>query len=870
MSLPSGTRLGPYEILTPLAAGGMGEVYRSRDTRLNRTVAVKVLPAHLATCTEARRRFEREARAISSLNHPHICSLYDIGQQDGIDYLVMEYLEGETLAQRLRKGALSQDQALRYASQILDALDWAHRNGIVHRDLKPGNVMLTRDGAKLLDFGLAKLREVTAPDQTVSMTLTREGNIIGTFQYMAPEQLEAKDADQRTDIFAFGAVLYEMLMGRKAFDGQSKASLIAAIMTAEPPSLTKLRPLTSPALERIVRTCLVKAPEARWQSAHDVKLQLLWLQEDAGSPAELLKRSGWSRVVWGFALVALLCAVVLTLDRFRTGSAPVQTVRASILSSSNYFLEHTRSFSLCPDGTRLAFVGVGPDGIGRLWVRTFSASSAQQLSGTEGATSPFWSPDSRRVGFFAGGKLKTVDLASAAVRIVCESQSNPNRGGATWARNGTIVFAPFVFGPLYRVLDTGGVPTVVTSLSRKGSGQRHSWPFFLPDDSHFLYSVNESTPEDPQGDGIYVGSLDGSAPKLITSEAYQNAAFASGFLLYAQDRSLRARPFDPDRLQLNGTGISIADQELEEDRAFGHSEFSVSQNGVLVFQAFADSVSRLVWFDRNGKELSQIHEFGYRTPRLSPDGRFVAVSSDDAQNGKFLIRIYDLARGTSARLTEGDDDDFPVWSRDGKTIIYRAIEGQSNYLKQVPLDRSAPPQVLWKGDGFIRHLDCSTHGDVVFTSFGSEGPSLKVYSAGDQTVVPLPFAPGAEPRFSPDGRWIAYVQATGGGVVVQPYRGSGGRKEISTGNGAQPTWSRDGRQIFYVAPDRKMMAVDFDAKMKSAGAPRVVFQTRIIAPNFVATQYDVSADGGFLINSIPANYSSALTLLTGWTAQLKH
>jgi len=866
MALSAGTRLGPYEILSLLGAGGMGEVYRCQDTRLNRTVAVKVLPAHLAAHTESRERFEREARAISSLNHPHICRLYDIGQQDGIDYLVMEYLEGETLAERLRKGALSQDQALRYASEILDALDRAHRNGTVHRDLKPANVMLTRDGAKLLDFGLAKLCEAgAAPEQTVSMTLTAEGKIMGTFQYMAPEQLEGKDAGPRTDIFAFGAVLYEMLTGRKACDGQTQASLIAAIMTAAPPSLTKLQPLISPALERIVGTCLVKAPDARWQSAYDVRLQLIWLQEGAGSPPVISKRSRRNRVATGFALVALLAAVVSTFDRFRSGSAPVQTVRASIRSPSNCFIERTRSFSVSPDGTRLAFVGVGPDGIGRLWVRTLSASSAQQLNGTEGAMSPFWSAESRRIGFFAGGKLKTVDLASAAVRIVCEAPSN--RSGGTWSRNGTIVFAPLVFGPLYRVPDTGGVPALVTRLSRKGSGQRHLWPFFLPDGSHFLYSVDQSTPEDSQGNGIYAGSLDGSAPRLITSEAHQNAAFASGFLLYAEARSLRARPFDPDRLQLKGVAVSIAHQELEEDKGFGHSEFSVSDTGVLVFQAFADSVSRLVWFDRNGKELSLIPDSGYRTPRLSPDQRFVAVSSDDAQNGKFLIRIYDLARGTSARLTEGDDDDFPVWSRDGKTILYRAIEGQSNYLKQVPFDGSIPPQVLWKGDGFIRHLDCSPDGDVVFASFASGGASLKVYSPRDRTVAT--FAPGAEPRFSPDGKWIAYSQSGGGSVFVQPYRDSGGRKAISTGNGAQPAWSWDGRQIFYVAPDRKMMAVDFDARLKSAGSPRVVFQTRIIAPNFVSTQYDVSADGRFLINSIPSNYSSALTLLTGWTAQLK-
>jgi eukaryotic-like serine/threonine-protein kinase len=521
------------------------------------------------------------------------------------------------------------------------------------------------------------------------------------------------------------------------------------------------------------------------------------------------------------------------------------------------------SFSVSPDGMRLAFVAVGPDGRSSLWVRTFSASSAQQLNGTDGAMLPFWSPDNRRIGFFASGKLATVDVGSAAVRILCEAPLG--RCGGTWNRDGTIVFAPSIAGPLYRVSDTGGVPVPVTRILRQGSGQAHRWPFFLPDGKHFLYFVEWSSPDDPQGDGIYVGSLDASAPKLLSSDLAGNAAFAAGHLLYGRDRSLRVQPFDPDRLELSGTVVSIAEQELEQDPAFSHSEFSVSENGVLVFQSLADSASTLVWFDSTGKELGQIAEWGYRDPRLSPDGRFLAVSSDDGRNGRFFIRVYDLARGISTRLTDGGSDESPAWPPDGKRITYGTFDGKSHYLKDVPVDGSGPPQPLLSG-AIRRHLDWSSDGHLVFSDFSKGRPEVRVYSSSDHHVTPI--VQGAEARFSPDGKWIAYVSMEG--IVVQPFPGPGGRMAISKGGGAQPNWSRDGRQIFYIAPDKKLMAVSINPRDKSAGAPHVLFQTRIIAPNFVGTQYDVYSDGRFLINSVPANNSSPLTLFTGWSAQLKH
>ena len=687
MQLSPGTRVGPYQILGPLGAGGMGEVYRAKDTRLDRSVAIKVLPAHLAENPEPRQRMEREAKTISSLNHPHICILHDIGSQDGLDYLVMEYLEGETLAARLEKGPLALQQALPLAIQIADALAAAHRKAVVHRDLKPANIMLTRAGVKLMDFGLARIDQpISADGKTVTAGLTTPGTILGTFQYMAPEQLEGKDADARTDLFAFGAVLYEMLTGRKAFAGQSQASLISAIMSSEPQPIATLQPVTPPALERLVRTCLAKDPDARWQSAQDVKLELTWIEQGASPTPEVSMSRHPERIALLIALVLLVTATVLALQYFRHSDLPVQAVRSSLLPPPGQVFQRG-SFSVSPDGTRLAFSAVGTDGRYSLWVRTFSTSTAQQVNGTEGAMWPFWAPDSRRLGFFAAGKLNTVDVGSGAVRILCEAPFG--RHGGAWGSDGTIVFAPYITGPLYRIAESGGVSTPVTRVARQGSGQWHGWPFFLPDGKHFLFCVEWSTPADQQGDGIYVGSVDASLPKLVSAEYSGNVAFVAGHLLYGRDRSLRAQRFDLERLQPSGNAISIAEQELQEDPGFSHSEFSASQNGVLVFQSLGDSVSMLLWFDHSGKELGRSGVPGYSEPRLSPDGRFLAISSDDARNGKLCIRVYDLARNVSARLTEGGNDESPAWSSDGGKVAYGSFDGKAHFIKVVAADRSS-------------------------------------------------------------------------------------------------------------------------------------------------------------------------------------
>ena len=555
--------------------------------------------------------------------------------------------------------------------------------------------------------------------------------------------------------------------------------------------------------------------------------------------------------------------MIYTRHSAADGQQSSRPTRSSILPPSSWHFEHS-SFSVSPDGTRLAFVAFGPEGTDKLWVRALSASNAQQINGTEGAFLPFWSPDSRRIGFFAAGKLAIVDLDSGAVRVICEAPFG--RGGGTWGRDGTIVFSPFVDGPLYRVSDRGGAAIPVTRIAKPGSGRRHTWPSFLPDGRHFLYSESRG-PDDTQGESIYVGSLDGGSPKLIASKTSGNTDYAAGYLVYGHDHILWAQPFDLHRLEFSGSPTSLTGQELDQEHSFSHGEFSVSANGVLVFHSLSDSSARLAWFDIAGKELGQIGGTGYSDPRLSPDGRFLALSSDDERNGKSVIRVLDFTRGISSRLTDGGNESSPAWSPDSKRIIYRRIDA----VTEVPVDGSGPAQILLKGEAYLGHLDWSVDGQLVFTVISSGPPSLKVYSRADGQVVP--FAIGAEARFSPDGKWIAYVGPLSGpgsdAIFIAPFRGPGGHIRVSSGGGAQPTWAHDGRRLFYVAPDRKLMMVEFDPRAKSAAAPRVLFQSRIIAPNFSDTQYAVSRDDHFLINSFPANSSSPLTLITGWTAPIE-
>jgi eukaryotic-like serine/threonine-protein kinase len=620
MPLPNGTQLGPYEIVAPVGAGGMGEVYRARDTRLDRDVAIKILPQHLAETPEARQRFEREARAVSSLNHPHICTLYDIGHQGGTDFLVMEYLEGETLSRRLDKGPLPTSELLRIAIEIADALEKAHRQGVIHRDLKPGNIMLTKGSAKLLDFGLAKATGLAAAPPSSSLTLslhnpgstepvTAKGTLVGTFQYMSPEQVEGKEADVRSDIFAFGAVLFEMATGKRAFEGKSQASVIAAILEREPPPISQLQPMSPPALDRVVKICLSKDPDDRFQTAHDLKLQLEWIRDagsQAGVPAPVVAhRKHRERIAWGSAALLAILAIVLIIGYIARAPIPAPAIVSEISPPANtkFVLNGTTAGPpvLSPDGQQLAFTAVGSDGHQRLWVRPLNVATSHPLQGTDGAVYPFWSPDSRHLGYFAGGKLNRIDASGGPSFAICDA--NLPRGGS-WAQDDTILFTPTVSDPIFRIPASGGTPQPVTKLSGSANGRSHRWPQFLPDGKHFLFFLQ--TP-DPASQAIYAASISGGEPTLLVRNSSAAIYAPPGYLLFVRQGTLMAQRFDVSKLQLTGDALPLA-EHVAVNTVINQAIFTVSQDGILTYQAGGETgeVVRPTWFDRSGKPTGEI------------------------------------------------------------------------------------------------------------------------------------------------------------------------------------------------------------------------------------------------------------------------
>ncbi len=698
-------RLGHYEIVTRVGVGGMGEVYRARDTRLGRTVAIKILPSAFSNEPDRQERFRREARAISQLAHPHVCALYDVGQHDGLDYLVMEYLEGDTLEHRLRRGPLPLGLLLQVATDIADALAWSHRQGIAHRDLKPSNIVLTTNGAKLLDFGIAAFSPTedsfaANDDATRSLTLTTPGTVLGTVQYMSPEQVEGKPGDSRSDIFALGTLLHEMATGTAPFRGDSSAAIMAAVLKSDPPPIGGSAPA---ALERLVQACLGKDPNQRWQSAQDVKIELQWIERlQAESPPRERRLRSWEMVTIAALVLALLGAIFWGSHR-RIEVIPAARLRSSLLPPTGTSYE-AYGFALSPDGTRLASVAVSSEGQTSLYVRSLSSFATQAFPGTEGASYPFWAPDNRRIGFFAEGHLKYVDIASGNVQIIAEA---PLGLGGTWNQDDVIVFASSIVGPLLQVSASGGPARRVTTISGTGG---HRWPWFLPNGRQFLYCEDRRTANNPHGNGIFLGSLDGSRTRLISQDLPCDTEYAAGHLFYVSDRNLMTLPFDPKRSVISGTAVPIVEQEIETDPAFGRSGFTTAANGEVVFQSATDLASRLVWFDANGKPLGRISETGLKDPRLSPDGYRLAVSSDDAHNGSHFIRVYDLKRGVSTRVTDSGQEEFPSWS--------------------------------------------------AYMDFAKGFPSVWAYDVetGNRRQV----GKGAEAQFSPDGKWIALVHGLPG------------------------------------------------------------------------------------------------------------
>ena len=895
MALPTGTRMGPYEIVSLLGAGGMGEVYRAKDTRLDRTVAIKVLPSHLTSDPELRQRMQREARAISALQHANICTLHDIGAHNGIDFMVMEYLEGQTLAARLEKGALPLDQVLKVGTEVVQALDKAHRQGIIHRDLKPANIMLTKAGAKLMDFGLAKPKlsivshavgTFTPSTPTMNLTsltsaaspLTQKGSVVGTFQYIAPEVLQGAEADARSDLFSFGCVLYEMVTGRRAFEGKSQLSVFTAILEKEPESVSLTQPLTPPVVDHVIRACLAKDPADRIQDAHDVAMNLKWAP--VAAPAEKLpSQFNMARAAGFGVLVLALIALAGFLGNRWAGSsyAPV-SLHSEIPPPEKFLLDATGDAGgmpvLSPQGDKLAFVAHS-SASKLLWVRSLSSDSAKPLDGTSGATHPFWSPDGHLLGFFSGGKLMKIAADGGPVATLADA-SNP-RGG-TWSTHDVIVFEGDYLGGLMKVNAQGGTAEPATVLDRT-KHSTHRWPWFLPDGEHFLFFATNHTGGDPKQNGIYFGSVNTKATRLVVS-AESGAQYASGYLLYRANTALVAQPFDPNSGTLSGSAVPLVNN-IRDDVGVWRSIFSVSQNGFMVYQIGSASAaeSRLMWFDRTGKSLTQYNpeEKGIVDVRLSPDNKKAAVS---AANG---IWTYDLERNTKTRVTFDDQLLLqPAWSPDGKMLMFAAHTakgGGSVELRAKAADGSGSEKTVIAVQDNYHYPEWSPDGKYLTYLRGEGEKQVSLWAvpvAGDSKPVSIVQPPSAQSnlyhyRVSPNGHWVAYGSDESGQeeVYVTTFPEGKSKWKVSENGGGTPAWSGKGNELFYQDLTNNFFVCLFTVKGSEAaiGKPQYLFHAS--TPG-IGLPFDVSLDGKrLLVNHTDEEVQAPLHLVTNWPAELK-
>ena len=886
MPLAVGTKLGPYELVAPLGAGGMGEVYRARDTRLERSVAIKVLPTQFSNDSVRKQRFEREAKTISSLNHPHICVLHDIGHQDGIDYLVMECVEGETLAKRLEKGPLPLEQVLKLGGQIADAMDKAHRNGVVHRDLKPGNIMLPSSGAKLLDFGLAKPVSPLAGLATLTATkqgspVSEEGTIVGTFQYMSPEQIEGNELDGRSDIFSLGAVLYEMVTGRKAFEGKSQFSVASAILEKEPLPITSIKPMTPPALDHAVKKCLAKIPDERWQSASDLASELRWIAEacsQAGiSPPVVPRGKLRERVAWSIAACVVLAVLAYGLLRSKNVPPPVPTYAAILPpDGASFQIEGDQGAppALSPDGSAVVF-GAGDE----LWYRSLRTGAQHILPDAHGAIFPFWSPDSSSIGFFVDGQLKTLEINTGVIRTLCEA---PAGRGGSWSARSIILFSPSVRGVLYQVPSTGGSPSAVTPINPK-LHTTHRWPFFLPDGQHFLYlATNHSFPQAEQN-GVHLASLDGKVDRLLMP-SLAGAVYVPGNLLYVKESNLYAQHLDLEGLSLTGPIARLADG-IVVDVGVWHATFTASQANELIFQTGAASaLSRLEWVDRQGKHLSFASDKGdFLGPRLSRSAQRILV---DSGNPAADVWVFDASGENKTRLTfDGIVTSEAIWSPDDSHFAVNV--GVANEPVRTIIKTSSG-----SGSETIASESERNANDAP-TDWSPDGRYLLTerYVNGRGEIWLLPLTPGETARslltsanaqglqssgqFSPDGKFVAFTMAAASGpqVFIVPFPSGNGMWQVSVDGGHWPRWRRDGKELYFVSLRNVLMAVDIHEKGDSVGVGRAIplFSFRpgkVYRVGMIG--YDVAPDGQrFLLNAAADQNSRPLTLVLNWNAELK-
>ena len=870
----------------------MGEVYRARDTRLGREVAIKILPSQVSEDPVRKQRFEREAKTISSLNHPHICVLHDIGSQDGLDYLVMECVEGETLAKRLEKGPLPLEPVLKYGAQIADALDKAHRRGVVHRDLKPGNIMLTGTGAKLLDFGLAKpaaaLSGMTLTAAVPSTPVTQERMVVGTFQYMSPEQVEGKEVDARSDIFSLGAVLYEMLTGKKAFEGKSQLSVASAILEEEPAPIAATKPLTPPALEHAVKKSLAKLPDERWQSAGDLASELKWIAEAGVESATrgFAARPATSRlVVWVAAIILLAIASSIAGTYYAIRPALESPLMVSVIPPPGVFADNLGRIGppqISPDGKRIAFIGCKTESAATsmlggktcsIWQRVLATSEASEVKDTSGAYYPFWSPDGREIAFFADGKLKKVAADGGPIQVIGDA---PDARGGSWNSSGTIIFSATRNSEVLRVPAEGGSAVAVTqvrSASELGQIISNRWPQFLPEGKHFLY-VNAPNGACTDLSELRFASLDGKQD-LLVMKTCSSAAFANGYLLYWSDGNLVAQRFDPRTGALSGIPTAIV-EHAGFDPLFSIAEFSVAAEGKLVYVAGDTTLDRqLQWYDRNGKSLGALGENDrYKGVAISPNGSRVLADTISVKESR--IKILDV-RGTRTLMTLNNSfGASPTWSPDGREIYFISNYNGPQDIYVRSADGSGEPRVVVKFEKKVLGalmLAVSPDGKYLAYSGVVDPPrGIDIYTlAFGADSKPQPFintlANETAPAFSPDGKWLAY-ESNGTGrneVYITPFPGGGAQYQVSTGGGERPLWRRDGKEIYY-REGLRVMAVQVKAIELSTPTP--LFE--VAAGNLSGRYYDIAPDGRFLVNTSPlAAKAQSFSLLVNWPARLK-
>jgi eukaryotic-like serine/threonine-protein kinase len=884
MSLAAGTKLGRYEIRSQLGAGGMGEVYHARDPKINRDVAIKVLPAEFSSDAERLRRFEQEVQATGKLNHPNILAVYDVETHDGAPYVVYELLEGETLRERLRGGALSARKAVDFALQIANGLAAAHARGIVHRDLKPDNIFITNDGhLKILDFGLAKLVEPASNTQDQTDVLTRKvntnpGAVMGTAGYMSPEQVRAKPVDHRTDIFSFGAVLYEMLSGRRAFHGDSAIETLNAILKEDPPDLSGTNPNIAPAFERVVSHCLEKSPDRRFQSASDVAFALESLSGVTSLPSQqtmatvksLTPSRLWTRerMVWlSVCAVLLLAVAAFAFWNFSRSQPNAHAIQLALSITDK--TTRVAGVNVSPDGLRVAFTANNPEGKRQLWVRRLDGTTAQPLESTDNAVAPFWSADSGSLGYFANGKLYKVDASGGRPQTLCDARED--RGGA-WNRDGVILFA----GPegLNRISAHGGTPTLATRS--EPNEEAHRWPYFLPDGKHFLFLGDAATAENHH---LRLGSLDSQESQILFGAITRVAYALPGYLLYVNQGALVAQPFDAEKLKVSGEPTTLAEgiATVGDNHEF---DFSVSDTGILAYQS-GSRKTQLVWIDRSGKKISTIGEpDAFAGIALSPDGKRALTPMFDAAGRSGDIWVIDLTRGNKSRVTfDPQSDGDAIWSPDGRRFVFasnRGGNGHTNLYIASP-NGSGDDQRLLAVDADDVPTSWSRDGQYILINrwLNGRGSTWLLRPNVDSEAKPLLQSAAFDQGtgvFSPNARFLAYTSNESGRyeVYVQSFPPSENKWSVSSGGGGLPLWSADGKELFYLSLDGKLMSVDVKTdRAFEIGTPKELFQTDIkVGPSL---PYAVTADGSrFLINApTEAGDSTPLVVILNWTAKLK-